>query len=120
VREPILPIAYVPFSLPWHKESLIVRISSSIAANPMAIVAVLRQEVSRAGQGFRVTRIRTQQAMLDAQTVRERLLAMLAVRGRSVFVILQRERDSKLCRQQEDAFERVFLRDARQNRPPEA
>jgi len=84
VRDPILPIAYVPFLLPWHQESLIVRISS----NPMAVAPLLRQEVSRGGPGFKVTRMRTQQAMLDAQTVRERLLAMLALFFASVALLL--------------------------------
>ena len=46
-------------------------------------------------------------------------LDRLAVRGRSISVILRPERDSKLCRQHEDAFERVFLCDPRQNRAPE-
>ena len=88
VRDPILPIAYVPFLLPSHKESLIVRISSNIAANPTVVAPFLRQEVSRGGAGFRVTRMRTQQAMLDAQSVRERLLAMLALFFAGVALLL--------------------------------
>jgi len=88
VRDPILPIAYVPFLLPSHKESLIVRISSNTAAHPMAVAPFLRQEVSRGGPGFRVTRMRTQQAMLDAQTVRERLLATLALFFAGVALLL--------------------------------
>ena len=80
VRDPILPVAYIPFQLPWHKESLIVRVSpSNKSASPLALASILRQEVSRARPGFRVTKIRTQEGMLQAQTVRERLLAMLAL-----------------------------------------
>ena len=76
VRDPILPVAFIPFQLPWHKESLMVRVSAS--GNP-ALASILRREVSRNWPGFRVTRIRTQEAMLAAQTLRERLLAMLAL-----------------------------------------
>src|SRR5207237_3193733 len=80
VRDPILPFAYIPFQPPWHKESLIVRVSpSNKSASPLALASILRREVSRAKPGFRVTKIRTQEGMLQAQTVRERLLAMLAL-----------------------------------------
>ena len=43
----------------------------------------------------------------------------LAVRGGSIS-ILRRERDSKLCRQDENAFERIFLCAPRQNLRPQA
>jgi ABC-type antimicrobial peptide transport system permease subunit len=49
------------------------------AADPLALASILRQEVARARPGFRVTTIRTEQGMLQAQMVRERLLAMLAL-----------------------------------------
>jgi ABC-type antimicrobial peptide transport system permease subunit len=39
---------------------------------------MLRQEVPRAGQGFRVSNIRTQTELNESATVRERLLALLA------------------------------------------
>ena len=47
--------------------------------NPLALASVLRQEVPRARPEFRVSNIRTQQELVDQQTIRERLLAMLAV-----------------------------------------
>jgi putative ABC transport system permease protein len=79
VRDPILPIAYIPYWAGWHRESFMVRISpSQKAAKPAAFASLLRREVSRARPGFRVTRVRTESGMLEAQTVRERLLAMLA------------------------------------------
>ncbi len=78
VRDPILPVAYVPYQLPWHAETIMVRVAPSKTANPLALASILRQEVSRARPGFRVTRIRTQEGMLLAQIVRERLLAVLA------------------------------------------
>jgi len=47
--------------------------------NPLALASVLRQEVPRARPEFRVSNTRTQQELVDRQTIRERLLAMLAV-----------------------------------------
>jgi len=89
VRDPILPVAYIPYQLAWHKESFIVRVSpSNKFAGPVALASVLRQEVSRARPGFRVTRIRTQEGMLQAQTVRERLLATLALFFAAVALLL--------------------------------
>jgi predicted permease len=80
VRDPILPVAYIPYQRAWHKETFLVRVSSSMnAADPLALASILRQEVARARPGFRVTSIRTEQGMLQAQIVRERLLAMLAL-----------------------------------------
>jgi hypothetical protein len=83
IREPALPVAYVPFhSLdnkgapqPMGFATFIVRTAS---ANPLALASTLRREVPRARPGFRVSNIRTQQEINAAQTVRERLLAMLA------------------------------------------
>ena len=88
-ESPILPAAYVPYQLPWHKESLMVRLApTDKAASPLALASILRQEVSRARPGFRVTRIRTQEEMLRVQTVRERLLAMLAVFFAAIALLL--------------------------------
>jgi putative ABC transport system permease protein len=80
----MLPVAYVPFQSAgangafearW-RGTFIVRTSSS---NPLALASILRQEVPRARSGFRVTNIRTQQEINESHTVRERLLAMLAL-----------------------------------------
>ncbi len=87
VRDPILPIAYVPYRLPWHAETLMVRVAPD-TANPLGLASILRQEVSRARPGFRVTRIRTEESILAAQTVRERLLAMLAAFFAAVALLL--------------------------------
>jgi putative ABC transport system permease protein len=45
--------------------------------NPLVLSAELRQKVAQTGAGFRVSNVQTQQELLDAQRVRERLLAML-------------------------------------------
>lgn len=90
-REPILPVAYVPFhsmdsTLPSIGEgTFIVRTAS---ANPLALPSILRQEVPRARAGFRVSNPRTQAELVRAQTVRERLLAMLALFFAGVALLL--------------------------------
>jgi predicted permease len=78
LREAILPVAYVPFRglQPAGEGSFIVRTSSS---NPLALASSLRREVSRARAGFRVSNIATQAEINRSHTVRERLLAMLAL-----------------------------------------
>ena len=47
-------------------------------ANPLALASTLRNEIPRIHPEFRVSNMRTQQELIDSQTVRERLLAMLA------------------------------------------
>jgi predicted permease len=80
VRDPIVPVVYIPYTSPWHVESFIVRLSpSGKAIGSTALADILRREVAGARPGFRVTRIRTQEGMFQAQTVRERLLAMLGL-----------------------------------------
>ena len=84
IREPILPSAYFPFHgvdgsgalRPVSNATIIVRTSGS---NPLALASTLRNEVPRARPGFRVSNIRTQAEVVRAQTLRERLLAMLAL-----------------------------------------
>jgi predicted permease len=93
IREPILPVAYVPFHridtngtpLPERTGTFIVRTSG---ANPLALASILRQEVPRARSEFRVSNIRAQAELLRAQTVRERLLAMLALFFAAVALLL--------------------------------
>jgi cell division protein FtsX len=71
LREPIPPVAYVPFQ-PTRRATIMVRTRS---ANPLAVASILRREVTRA----RVTNVGTQLDLVQAQTVRERLLSMLAL-----------------------------------------
>jgi putative ABC transport system permease protein len=83
IHAPILPVVYVPVHSvdaggalkPQDDETLIVRTSAS---NPLALASMLRQEVPRVNGHLHVTNIRTQQEIDEAQTIRERLLAMLA------------------------------------------
>jgi putative ABC transport system permease protein len=93
IREPILPVVYVPFhrtdehgaTQPQRDGTFIVRTSS---ANPMALASILRREVPRARPEFRVSNIRTQAELVRAQTLRERLLAMLGLFFAAVALLL--------------------------------
>jgi predicted permease len=84
MRDPILPVAYVPFlaggpadaNMRRKTATLIVRTSS---ANPVAMAPTLRQEILHTRSDFRISSIRTQEEINQAQTIRERLLAMLAI-----------------------------------------
>ena len=51
----------------------------SVASNPLALASTLRQAIAGAMPGLRLNGVRTQQELIDGQTVRERLLAMLAL-----------------------------------------
>ncbi len=80
MREPITPTAYIPFHTrggePMGEATLLVRTESP---NPLALAGTLRREVSRARAEFRVSNLRTQAEINRSQTVRERLLAILAL-----------------------------------------
>jgi predicted permease len=84
MRLPIRPTAYIPFSStdgkgvlqPKGRGTFVVRTAS---ANPLALASTLRKEVSRARSEFRVSNVRTQTELNESATVRERLLAVLAL-----------------------------------------
>jgi putative ABC transport system permease protein len=84
LREPVRPTVYVPFPSvsaggalePIGRGTFLVRTSS---ADPLALAPTLRREVPRARSEFRVSSIRSQTALNQSHTVRERLLARLAV-----------------------------------------
>lgn len=80
LRQPVLPVAYTPFRRTDAKGTMqggtfIVRTAMS---NPLALGSVVRNEIPRTRPEFRVSNLRTQQQLIDSQTVRERLLAILA------------------------------------------
>ncbi len=84
LREPILPQLYVPFhsvdakGAPGRKREAALLVQTSLA-NPMALGGALRQQVPQARSEFRVSRVRTQLEINQSHTVRERLLATLAL-----------------------------------------
>jgi len=84
IREPILPVAYVPFrrvnsaGAPgrYGHASYIIRTTGE---NPLALAQAMRLEMARARSDFRVSSIDTQEELNRAQMLREHLLAMLAM-----------------------------------------
>ncbi len=76
MREPMQPTAYFPFNGNYRRATLMVRTASQ---NPLALASVLRPEVPRTRPGFRVSNIRTQTALIEQHTGRERLLSILAM-----------------------------------------
>ena len=93
LHEPMLPVAYVPFQqvnargepLKTTRATLIVRTSTD---NPLTLAPILRQQVPRTRPDFRVSNIRSQEEINRAQTIRERLLAMLALFFATVALLL--------------------------------
>lgn len=84
LREPILPQFYVPFNFngangaPGTTAAAVLLVKTSID-NPRSLAGMIRQEVPRARSEFRVSRARTQLEIDQSHTVRERLLATLAL-----------------------------------------
>ena len=93
MREAVLPVAFVPFhaldakgaAQSIREATFMVRTSS---ANPLALASTLRREVPQARSDFRVANIRTQLEINQAHTIRERLLAMLALFFATVALLL--------------------------------
>ena len=76
MREAMQPTAYFPFKGDYQRATYIVRTASQ---NPAAIASALRMEIPHAHVGFRVSAIRTQTALIEQHTGRERLLSVLAL-----------------------------------------
>jgi predicted permease len=84
LRQPLVPQVYVPFRILGEKgevrdvggADLMVRTTST---NPLVLSQFLRDEIPQVRPEFRVSRIRTQLEINRSHTVRERLLATLAV-----------------------------------------
>jgi putative ABC transport system permease protein len=96
VREPQLPVAFVPLRevdmrgvvQSEHNTTFLVRLGGDDAKTLMAREDELRKAVATASAGIRVSNVRTQQELIDAQIVRERLLAMLGVFFAAVALLL--------------------------------
>ncbi len=86
LRDPIPPVVYFPSnSAPSPAITMMVRTASP---NSLALVPTLRTAISAAAPGLRLSSVRTQQELIDNQTVRERLLAMLAAFFAAVALLL--------------------------------
>jgi predicted permease len=89
MREPITATAYIPLGDPGSETlasaTFLVRTSGR---NPLTLAGILRREIPRAHPELRVSNIRTQQEINDAQTIRERLLATIALFFAGVAMLL--------------------------------
>jgi predicted permease len=85
MREPMMPVVYVPFSQDYARGTFIVR---TAGPNPLALAATLRRAISAARPDFFVSNVRTQDELIDSHTVRERVLAMLALFFGAVALLL--------------------------------
>jgi predicted permease len=93
MREPITPTAYIPFNSTdalgapqaISDGTFIVR---AVSSNPLALVSILRREIPGVRTAFHVSNIRTQAEVDESQTVRERLLARLALFFGAVALLL--------------------------------
>jgi putative ABC transport system permease protein len=93
LRLPIRPTTYTPFHnidaagalQPIGRGTFVVR---TVGRDPLALASTLRQEAPRARSEFRVSNIRTQVEIIESRTVRERLLAMLALFFATVALLL--------------------------------
>lgn len=93
LREETLPQAYIPLhsvdtgGTPRRirRATIVVRTKT---ANPTALSGTLRRVVAQAYPAFRVSTVSTQMALIQAQTIRERMLANLAVFFAGVALLL--------------------------------
>ena len=85
MREAMPPVAYLPFTADYKRGSFIVRTGNP---NPLALAATLRRAISAARPDFYVSNVRTQTELIESHTVRERVLAMLALFFGAVALLL--------------------------------
>jgi predicted permease len=94
LRETILPVAYVPLHKvadtrgalqPEGSATFVVR---TIGDDPLALAQTLRRKIADAHVGLRVSNVRTQAEVVRDKTIRERLIAMLALFFASVALLI--------------------------------
>ncbi len=93
LREPIRPTVYAPFrSIPAKNERPVKEWSTIMVrtrtAEPMSLAPDLRKAIPAAAPGFRVVNLTAQQEFIDAQMLRERMLATLSLFFAAVAVTL--------------------------------
>jgi putative ABC transport system permease protein len=102
IRESALSVVYVPLQAAkangeWDSldaASFIVRVSGD---SPISFIPTLRQQILTLHPEFRLSRIRTQTEINQAQTVHERLLALLALFFAVVAVLLAGSDSTEFC-----------------------
>jgi predicted lysophospholipase L1 biosynthesis ABC-type transport system permease subunit len=76
IKEPIRPTIYVPLGEKANWGTFVVRTASD---NPLTLAPFMRLEVPRVRSEFRISNVHTQLELVQNYTIRERLLAMLAL-----------------------------------------
>lgn len=93
LHDPILPVAYVPVRQldqkgainPADGGTFLLRTSG---INPLSLAPTLRRLVAQTNPAFHIRNVQTQQELVDNQSIRERLLALLALFFASVALLL--------------------------------
>ena len=93
LHDPILPVAYVPNRMldangalnPADGGTFFLRTSG---INPISLAPTLRRLVAKTNPAYRVNNVQTQQELVDNQSIRERLLALLALFFATVALLL--------------------------------
>lgn len=93
LRESILPVFYIPFDQVDGKSApravdFATFVIHTEASNPLALAGSLRQLIAQRHNGLRVSNVTTQLALVRDQTVRERMIAMLAAFFAAVALLL--------------------------------
>jgi predicted permease len=93
LRDPIRPVFYVPFDEIDDKSApqavgFATFVIHTDAQNPLALAGSLRQLIAERHNGLRVSNITTELDLVRDQTIRERLIAMLATFFAAVALLL--------------------------------
>ncbi len=93
LRAPILPVFYVPFNAIDNKSSpqaagFATFVIHTQSENPLALAGSLRELVARRHNGLRVSNVTTELELVRDQTIRERMIAMLAAFFAAVALLL--------------------------------
>ncbi|HKO12054.1 MAG TPA: ADOP family duplicated permease [Acidobacteriaceae bacterium] len=93
LHEPILPVVYVPIRHldehgainPADGGTFLLR---TFGINPLSLATTLRRLVTKTNPAYRVNNVQTQQELVDNQSIRERLLASIALFFAAVALLL--------------------------------
>jgi predicted permease len=93
LHDPILPVAYVPVRevdskgaiVPPDGGTFLLRTSG---INPLSLAPTVRRLIAQSNRAYRVSNVQTQQELVDNQSIRERLLALLGVFFAAIALLL--------------------------------
>lgn len=93
LHDPILPVAYVPSRQLDEKGAINPAEGGTFflrtaGINPIFLATTLRRLVAKTNPAYRVNNVQTQQELVDNQSIRERLLALLALFFATVALLL--------------------------------